>query len=193
MEPISVPQPLEDPGGQPDRSSPVFNSAVPNVTNLPESVSRNADVQVCLLTLVSSHFPFCLSYSVWFVIHNLCPFITSVGLSIMTRKFVDSWFFFFFVHMKCIQPIHRILFCAKYAVSSHNPLLSICFPFSSQSFTSIAFLFFVLFFSLQDYPDTNGKESLTEENRWVSSSRSLVSSGAKNIPDLIMYGFDLLI
>lgn len=96
MEPISVPQPLEDPGGQPDRSSPVFNSAVPNVTNLPESVSRNTDVQVCLLTLVSSHFPFCLSYSVWFVIHNLCPFITSVGLSIMTRKFVDSWFFFFF-------------------------------------------------------------------------------------------------
>ncbi|XP_024918102.1 golgin subfamily A member 2 isoform X3 [Cynoglossus semilaevis] len=45
VEPISVPQPLEDPGGQPDRSSPVFNSAVPNVTNLPESVSRNADVQ----------------------------------------------------------------------------------------------------------------------------------------------------
>lgn len=148
MEPISVPQPLEDPGGQPDRSSPVFNSAVPNVTNLPESVSRNTDVQVCLLTLVSSHFPFCLSYSVWFVIHNLCLFITSVGLSIMTQKFVDSWFFFFFCsyEMHPTNPPHPFLCQICCVITQSSPLHLLPFLFS-VFYLNRLFVFCFVFFS----------------------------------------------
>uniref|UniRef100_A0A8D2ZSZ4 Golgin A2 n=1 Tax=Scophthalmus maximus TaxID=52904 RepID=A0A8D2ZSZ4_SCOMX len=40
----SVPQLLEDPGGEPGQVSPVSNPAVPNATNNPESVGHNTDL-----------------------------------------------------------------------------------------------------------------------------------------------------
>ncbi|XP_069369573.1 golgin subfamily A member 2 isoform X3 [Paralichthys olivaceus] len=47
MEPMgsSVPQLLEDPGGEPGRGPPESNAAVPNTTNNPEFVGHNADLQ----------------------------------------------------------------------------------------------------------------------------------------------------